>query len=141
MQYFRPALVAPFEPPEVGIRPEGCRIWSMGHLPVVALPAEVDILNAHLLHAALLEACIGAPVVVVDMTATTHIDASGFNVLVTFRNLLRRVDGELRLVIRSAHVRRVMGVIGLDQIFRIFTDLDEALPGDRSRALPYERAA
>jgi anti-anti-sigma factor len=140
-QYGQVVRIGPTEDDVAVSRPVGCRIWSRGGLPVVSLPAEVDILNAHLLRSALLEACIGAPVVVADMSETTVLTAAGINAFVAIGNLLRRVDGELRLVVGSAHVQYVLEAIGIDQLFHIFTNLAEALASDRPDPLPYATAA
>jgi anti-anti-sigma factor len=122
-------------------QPEGCRIWSQGGLPVVSLPREVDIANAHLLRSALLEACTGASVVVVDMTITTHFGATGIGVLAPIRKQLQDAGGELRLVIRNAQVLRILEVLKMDQMFGIFTNMPEALAIDRRDSLPYDQAA
>lgn len=141
MRYSQYAQVVDIASTDAVCHPAGCRIWSQGGLPVVSLPAEVDILNAHLLRAALLEACIGAPVVIADLSETTVLTAAGINVFVAIGNLLRRVDGELRLVVGSAHVQYVLEAIGIDQLFHIFADLGEALASDRPDPLPYAKAA
>ena len=113
----------------------------MGGLPIVSVPAEVDISNAHLLRSALLEVCTGDSVVGVDMTATTFRDATGVGVLAPMTTRLQDTGGELRLVIGNANVWRVLEVLGLDRVFHIFTNLPEALASDRRDPLPYDQAA
>lgn len=144
MRYSQPTLAAVSVLVEIDVaayRPEGCRIYSLGGLQVVSPPGEVDIANAHLLRSALLEACTGASVVIVDMTMTTHFGAAGIGVLVSIGKQLQDAGGELRLVVRNAHVQRILEVVKIDQMFRIFMNLHEALAIDRRDPLPYGQAA
>ncbi len=145
MAYSGPMVAVIFIPVEsdiIGCRTERCRIWSMGGLPVVSLPAEVDVNNAHLLRGALIHACReGGPVVVVDMTATTFIDARVIGVLASLRKRMHDAGGELRLVVRSAKLLRLLRVTHQDRLFRIFPNLDEAVTTDRPHQEPSARAA
>jgi anti-sigma B factor antagonist len=122
-------------------RPAGCRIWYADGIPVVSVPAEVDINNVYLLRSALFETATGSSVVVVDMTTTTFIDATGINALVAISNRLQPVGGEIRLAIGTERLRDMLQLLGLDHLFRIFTNLNEALRGDWSDSVPYAEAA
>jgi anti-anti-sigma factor len=122
-------------------RPAGCRTWSAGGLPVVSLPAEVDVANEHLLRSTLLEVCTGDSVVVVDMSITTHLAAAGVGMLYVIGSRLQAGGGELLLVAEDAQVQRVLDVLEVDQLFPIFTNLPEALASDRRHALSYDQAA
>jgi len=113
----------------------------MGGLPIVSLPAEVDIANAHLVRSALEEECTGDSVVVADMTMTTLLTAAGVNILVVMGTGLRDAGGELRLVVESAAVQRVLEVLKIDQLLRIFPSLPDALGGEGEESLSYGRAA
>lgn len=100
-----------------------------GVLPtVVTLPAEIDLANADGvgadLHAALAS---GVTVVVADMTATTFCDSRGYRALVLAHKHAVTSGAELRLVVPSAGVLRVMGVLGLDAVLAIYPGLPEAL--------------
>jgi anti-sigma B factor antagonist len=121
--------------------PAGCRIWYADGIPVVSVPAEVDINNVYLLRSALFEAATGASVVVVDMTTTTFIDATGINALVAISNRVLPAGGELRLVIGTERMRDMLQLLGIDKRFRIFTNLNEALRGGWSDSLPHAEAA
>jgi anti-anti-sigma factor len=120
--------------------PEGCTIWSTGGLPVVSLPAEVDIANAELLRDALLEVCVGPSVVIADMSSTSLLTAAAVGVLAPIGKRLHDDGGELRLVVRSERVRLVLDVLKLDQLFPIFSSLPEAVDQDCG-LLRYGRAA
>jgi anti-sigma B factor antagonist len=96
---------------------------------VVALPAEIDISNASQVRQQLYTAlATGAPIVIADMTATTYCDSMGFRALVMAHQQARDGNVELRLVVPpSAYVLRVMAVMSLDTVLRVYPSLDGAL--------------
>jgi anti-anti-sigma factor len=100
---------------------------------VVSAPAEIDATNANQLRATLLAADGSRPAVVVDMSQTVFCDAAGISALVQARNQAEADGVEMRLVITSASVFRVFALIGVDQLFPIFTSLPAAL-ADKTRA-------
>ncbi len=100
---------------------------SAGGVPVVAAPEEIDIATAYGLRAALASAARGQATVVVDMTRTHACDTTGLRVLVRAHKRALAQGGELRLVISSPDVRRLLAVTGLDRVIRHFASLDEAL--------------
>ena len=110
---------------------QGFRIWSLGGLPIIAAPAEIDIANAHALRGALIAAGdTDHATVVLDMTQTAFCDSNALNVLVRARNRAAAAGGEVRLVIRETSVLRIIAVTGIDRMFPIFASLPEALaPG------------
>lgn len=103
------------------------RVWSLGGLPVVSVPVEVDIGNAEGLDAALAAAGAGHPTVVADMSGTEFCDSSGLRVLLSAASRARAGGGELRLVTEAVPVLRVLAVTGVDRLFPIFATLPEAL--------------
>jgi anti-anti-sigma factor len=116
----------------------------MGCLPVISLPTEVDAFNVHLLRDAVLEVCAeSTSVVVVDMTATTFIDAAAIGVLLPLGKRLHDSGGELRLVVSGAQVQRllVLEVIRMNRFSRTFPNLTEALATDRLHLTHYAEAA
>src|SRR5215469_14885193 len=95
---------------------------------VVTLPAEIDMTNSD--HAgADLEAAVapGVTIVVADMTATTFCDSRGIRALVLAHKHAAACGAELRLVVPSASVLRVMGLLGADAVLAIYPSLQEAL--------------
>jgi anti-sigma B factor antagonist len=110
---------------------QGFRLWSLGGLPIIASPAEIDIANAHELREALIAACdTDHCTVIMDLTQTVCCDSNALNVLVRARKRTAAGGGELRLVIRDASLLRVFAVTGIDRMFPIFASLPEALaPG------------
>jgi anti-sigma B factor antagonist len=99
---------------------------SFGGLPVVTLPADVNISNAKRLRDALMTASGDHATVIVDMSATEFCDSTGISVLVMAMKRARANGGELRLVMGGPAVRRIFKVTGVDGVFRIFDTLREA---------------
>ncbi len=103
---------------------------------VVTLPAEIDVTNAGRVGAGLQAAFApGVTTVVADMTATTFCDSRGIRALVLAHKHAAASGAQLRLVVTSAGVLRVMGVLGLDAVLAIYPSLQEALavqPGPKT---------
>ena len=95
---------------------------------VVAVPEEIDIINAAGLRAALLQAVsAGHSTLVVDMTGTHFCDSAGLHVLVRAHKRARADGGDLLLALQAAEVLRVLEITGIDQVIPAFATLDEAL--------------
>ena len=102
----------------------------LGGVPVVAAPEEIDITNAEALHSALLAAAAAADrqgTLVVDMTRTQFCDLSGLHTLVAVHERAGAEGREVRLVIPSTTVLRVLALTGMDKVIPNFTSLAEAL--------------
>ena len=103
-------------------------VGMAGGVAVVAAPEEIDIGNAAVLRAALLQAAAhGHGTVVVDMSRTQFCDSAGLNVLVRAHKRAQADGGELLLVICGAAVLRIFAVTGIDYLIPRFASLDEAL--------------
>jgi anti-anti-sigma factor len=97
-------------------------------MPVVMAPEEIDISNADWLRAALPEpAADGPAIVVVDMSTTQFCDSAGLHVLVRAHKRALAAGGELRLVVSSPTVVRLLAVTGIDTVIPQFRSVDEAL--------------
>ena len=99
-------------------------------LRVVALPEEIDIANA-LQVGEDLRAAVGpgVAVLIADMTSTTFCDSAGLRQLLLATDAAAAVGAELRLVIESKAVLRVLQVTGTDQILPTYSTLQAALAG------------
>lgn len=96
---------------------------------VVTLPAEIDLANAGRAGADLLAAFAqGVTMVVADMTATTFCDCGGIRALVAADEHAAARGAELRLVVVSASVLRMLAVLDLDRRLAIYPSLQEAVP-------------
>ena len=95
---------------------------------VVTLPAEIDMANADRVGADLQAAFApGITTVVADMTATTFCDSRGIHAVVMAHRRAAASGAELRLVVPSACVLRVLVLLGLDRWLAIYPSLPEAL--------------
>ena len=103
------------------------RVWSLDGVPVVTPPLEIDIGNAEKFGAALAAAGRQQPTLIVDMTATEFCDSSGIGALAVAVSRAQAAGGELRLVVGSPAVRKVLEVTGLDSICMLFGRLPEAV--------------
>jgi anti-anti-sigma factor len=92
---------------------------------IVTLPAEIGMANdcgvSWQLGCALAS---GAVVVVADMTASRFCDSTRLRALVLAHKRATAHHAELRLVIASADVLRVMAITQLDTVLRIYPSLD-----------------
>ena len=107
---------------------------------VVTLPAEIDTANACRAGQALRAAFVpGVRIVVADMSGTRFCDSSGIHALVQAHQQATAAGAELRVVVSSPPVLRVLAILGLDHWLAIYPSLREALPADAAKA-PAEAA-
>jgi anti-sigma B factor antagonist len=98
---------------------------------IVPLPAEIDIVNAEDVGQQLRAAfASGVTVVIADLGATVFCDTSGARQLLLAHERAVVGNRELRVVISSAGVLRVLAILGLDRVLEIYPDLDAALAPD-----------
>jgi anti-anti-sigma factor len=87
----------------------------------VTPPGEIDITNAHSIGDELYAAIgRGVTVVIADMTRTTFLDSCGVRYLVLASKHAAQASTQLRLVIKSAAVLRILQITGADQLLRIY---------------------
>lgn len=95
---------------------------------VVEVAGELDVFTSARLRAVLFEpALCGGPHVVVDLARVTFMDSTSIGVLVAARRWLGSRDAELTMVCSEGPVLKVLGLVGLDKVFRICATVDEAL--------------
>ena len=104
-------------------------VVTIGGVPVVDAPDEIDADNAESFDKLLLHAASCGPrTVVVDMTRTRFCDSGGVRVLARAHERAVAAGGELLMVIpASAFVLSVFALTGLDRLIPNFADLQEAL--------------
>ena len=110
--------------------------WT-GQQAVVTLPQHIDHSNADQIREQLLWLINrGAAVLVADLTGTVSCDNCAIDALA--RAYVRAVENgtELRLVVASYGVRRVLSSSGRDRIIPVYTDVEATVP-----ALPGRREA
>jgi anti-sigma B factor antagonist len=87
----------------------GTQAPTLRRMPIVTPPLEVDT------------------TVVVDMTSTEFCDSSGLSALAAALCRAQAAGGELRLVVGSPVVRKVLAVTGMDSVCVVFDQLPEAI--------------
>lgn len=65
--------------------------------------------------------------IVVNLSQTSYVSSSCLRVLVMHARGLRQAGGDLRLCCLSEKVQRVLCIAGLDTVFAIFPDEDQAV--------------
>ena len=111
-------------------------------VPVVAAPAEIDVIAAgQQLRAVLLDsAARGHATVVVDMTGTVLCGCSGPHTLLRAHKRAVSEGSELRLVVSpDSAVPRVVRPAGLDRLISCFSSLAQALAPSGAGATVYRR--
>jgi len=107
-----------------------CPTRWLGSWAVVTLPPEIDVSNSQRIGQELASvADQGAVILIVDMTATTFCDTSGARELIAARKHAHAGGTEMRLVVKANAVLRVFEIIGLGDLFDIYSDLAAALSG------------
>jgi anti-sigma B factor antagonist len=108
--------------------PAGFPVTTISGIPVVNVPAEIDITNAGLLREALQSAATyGHATIVVDMSETAFCDTAGLQVLVLAHRRAIAEGGEVRLVVRAAALLRLFRLTGIDRVIPNFATVDEAV--------------
>jgi anti-sigma B factor antagonist len=86
--------------------------------------------NASLVDEQLAAACAsGAGTVIADMSGTTFCDSVGIRVLVQACGRAKADGTDLRLLVSSRNVLRVMELVGVDAMLPLYPSIDEALAG------------
>ncbi|MGD0373702.1 MAG: STAS domain-containing protein [Streptosporangiaceae bacterium] len=95
---------------------------------IVPLPAEIDIANGDDVGVRLRAAF--APrvaVVIADLGLTVFCDCAGVRHLLLAHDTAAATGAELRLVVQSGCVRRILAVLGADRVLRVYPSLGAAL--------------
>ena len=98
---------------------------------VLSLEGEID-LHVSPDIAAALRKMIGrkSKKVVVDLSRVTYIDSSGLAALIEGMQKVEEYGGAFALVGLQETVRTIFEIARLDQVFRIFSDVDSALAAE-----------
>ena len=95
---------------------------------IVSLPAEIDMANEEDVGEQLCAAFApGVSVVIADLGSTVFCGTSGVRQLVRARKRAAASNCELRVVISSAGVLRVLAILEIDRVLEIYPDLAAAL--------------
>ena len=107
---------------------------TVGGAPGVALRGEVDLAIAEEVQAELEEAILASEgAFVIDLSAVEFLDSSGIRALLRARGVLGRADRSLILVCPPGPVRRMLSLVGIDDLFVLFEGRTEAARRLRAR--------
>jgi anti-sigma B factor antagonist len=103
-------------------------IHQVGDVVVITPVGEIDVWTAQTLRQALRDLQTGSPPrVVVDLTSVPFIDSTGIGVLVGALRRTRDMGGEFALVVVASGVLKLLEITKLDQVFVVYSSLDEAV--------------
>lgn len=120
---------------------EHCPVLWVGRTAVVALPAEIDISNADQIREDLLSLLNrGAVRLVADLSQTIFCDSAGVGALARTLRRAEASQSEMRLVVATAPVQRVLTLTGVDRVLDIYPSVTAALLGPRDSAAQNEPA-
>ena len=106
-----------------------------GDVAVAAVEGEMDASNAEWAGARLRRLLSNrSHALVVDLSATTHLDSAGIAMLFQLAADMRLHQQELRVVLGESPVARMVSLTGLDQAAAVYATVDEALAGTRRDA-------
>jgi anti-anti-sigma factor len=101
---------------------------------IVALPDEIDLLNASEVSDLLLTVLNrGAAGVIADMTRTRFCDAAGCRAVARAGRRAQLLGTWARAVIPHPAVRKAFRLTNADQLIPVFATLGDAVPGDAAR--------
>jgi anti-sigma B factor antagonist len=100
----------------------------LGEAAVITLPEEIDISNSDQVRDELLSLLNRGPaVMIVDMAGTTFCDSAGVNALVRAHKRASANGAEIRLVVASLGVKRVLAITGVDRLISVYPTLAASL--------------
>lgn len=98
-----------------------------GNVCSMKLTGEVDVYTAPRLKEELIAVVqSGCSNVIVNMEDVGFIDSSGLGVLVSALRRARERDGVVRIVCTRDNILKIFRITGLDKVFPIFADAEEA---------------
>jgi anti-sigma B factor antagonist len=69
----------------------------------------------------------GVKICIIDLSQVRYISSSGIGVLITMLTKMRNIGGEVCLTSPSEHVKKLLIITKLNNIFTVFESLEEAL--------------
>ena len=97
-------------------------------VPVLRVRGEIDVASAPEFHASVSDLIGREPeIVIVDLGEVSFIDSTGLGVLVGAQKQLRDAGGDLRLVVTQPQITRLLELTGLDEVFTILSDANDAV--------------
>ena len=114
-------------------------LW-IGQTAVVTLPTEIDITISDQVREDLLAAVNqGAELLIADLSSTTFCDSSGVSALARAFRRAQANGGEMRLVVGTPAVHRVLSLTGVDRLLTIYPSVTAALTDPAIKSNPENR--
>jgi len=105
---------------------EDYKVQWVGQQAVIAIPIEIDVVNAGEIRQALLSAAsLGAAALIIDMSGTTFCDSAGVGAIIAAHRQAAATGTQLRLV--APAVLRILTLTGIHQLIPIYPTLEAAL--------------
>lgn len=102
-------------------------LW-ISRTAVVSLPAEIDITNADQVREDLLSVLNqGAALLIADLSKTTFCDSAGVSALARSFRRAEASESEMRLVVSTLAVQRVLALTGIDRVLDIYPSVAASL--------------
>jgi anti-sigma B factor antagonist len=102
-------------------------LW-IGRTAVVSLPTEIDITNADQVREDLLSVLNqGAVLLGADLSRTTFCDSAGVSALARSFRRAEASQSDMRLVVTTVAVQRVLGLTGIDRLLDIYPSVAASL--------------
>lgn len=121
------------------MRQERFPVAWLGEAAVITLPEEIDISNSEQVREELLSLLNRGPaVLIVDMAETTFCDSAGVNALVRAHKRATANGAEIRLVVASLGVQRVLDITGVDRLIPVYPSMTASLEEPGGPAEPGE---
>lgn len=109
---------------------------------LVTLRGELDLATQGEFRARLIDLLVsGRTDLVVDLSALTFLDSTGIGALIGIRRRAHALQGSLTLVCPTASVMKLFTIAGLEKVFDIRDDLDDALAHTPQRTESTARSA
>ena len=102
------------------------------HTQLLTVSGELDLATSRELRRRV-EACLreGNTGLVIDISELTHMDSSGLAALISAHQLALEWQAQMALVVDAEHLRRTLEVRGVDRLFAIYEDRDDAVAAVR----------
>jgi anti-anti-sigma factor len=97
-----------------------------GDFVVVALTGEIDVANVDVVARGLQRSVRGATTVVVDLSGVRYAGSAALRLLEAEGSRLAALDARCVLVAPAGPVRRLLAIVGLDQLLPVVASLAEA---------------
>jgi anti-sigma B factor antagonist len=98
------------------------------NIPILAVSGEVDVYSAPALKDKITELLeSGQTTLIVDLSSVAFLDSTGLGALVEARAATTEAGGAMPLVCNQERILKLFTITGLDGVFSIHAEVDEAL--------------